>query len=87
MGRPELAPFLVGQRPKAVPGAWRSAHPGAIAQARVFYDEGLVEIVGGEDGNLRLLYSIPRKERAAEGGANGPRRHYFQDVPKLVRVE
>lgn len=59
-GRPELHPYIVAIRDKNFEPVWDNENP-KIAKARDLYDEGVIEMVTGQDGNNVILYAIPRR--------------------------
>ena len=55
-GRPEMRRHIVARR--AIWTDWDN--PEGVAQARADYDAGLSEMCQGRDGDIMILYSIPR---------------------------
>lgn len=69
-GRPELQQYTVGR--KKAWEEWDNKEP-LIDQARKDYENGVVEIVTGRDGEFLILYAIPRRKAQ-------PRVGYFNPV-------
>lgn len=59
-GRPELQPYIVAIRDKNFEPVWDNTNP-KIQKARDLYDEGVVEVMTGVDGDNIILYAIPRR--------------------------
>lgn len=56
-GKESMKKFCIGKKKVTEPWDNTSA---AIAKARKDYDDGLVELLTGRDGEYQLLYVIPR---------------------------
>ena len=61
LGRQELRQYLVSRKSVRDP-KWPDEDAEKIELARDLYDDGIVEVCQGRDGNWMLLYSIPRAE-------------------------
>lgn len=59
-GRPELQPYIVAIRDRNFEPVWDNENP-KIIKARELYDEGVVEMATGIDGDNIILYAIPRR--------------------------
>lgn len=59
-GRPELQPYIVAIRDRNFEPVWDNDNP-KIIKARELYDEGVVELTTGIDGDNMILYAIPRR--------------------------
>jgi len=61
-GRPELRDFIVTR--KLAAGDWPSEDRATIEKLREQYDEGLVELAQGRDGNFVIQYVFYRSKKA-----------------------
>lgn len=64
-GRIELRRYIIARQ--LAGEAWSDADEDKIAEARKQYDDGLVEICRGRDGDFILLYAITRKRPIKRG--------------------
>ena len=58
-GRQELRDYIVSR--KKVDGSWPDSDNKIIVEARQKYDDGLIELCQGRDGDFTILYAIPRR--------------------------
>ena len=66
MNRAPDSQIIARRRLDKTDAKWTAA-PGAtmtIAAARAAYDDGLIEIAQGRDGDYATLYAIPRRHKA-----------------------
>ena len=72
MGPKNLEKYIVATRHVVNQPAWPE-NDKKIKQARLDYDSGLTEMCQGRDGDMIILYSIPRKNPELD------RRPWFDD--------
>ncbi len=73
-GRPEMEKYFVSRT--LAGSAWPESDRELIEQKRLDYDNGLIEMCQGRDGNWIILYAIPRTQPDFD------RRLYFTAPPE-----